>query len=235
MSPCRPLGSSSPTSYQANPSNSRNGFTLADFVTPDRKKNKKAPRKPSAPILSALSISGDKSLMENDAQGAINSSLSLSDTSAELTTSTEAPMEIKPSRRITPTEVSDNCQWSNFKQQAVFTPESPRKSKVKPGSFSEERRKLREKKAQLLAPISEPALSSDTTTPRKARRGVTDSQLTSARFVCPQLDLITRREEVVTAAKVYAALIEGGYKLLGSARTFVFLVNIAQMLPFLRS
>lgn len=200
----RPLSCSSPMTHHTHNYSSRNDFTLADYVTPDRKKTRKTPRK---------SVSSITPTVNNSSNGSdsspTNTPMNAPKTANRIKASAPTLTDMKPSRRITPTVVSDSSQWSNFKHQAVFEPESPRKTKVKPGSFTEERRKLREKKAQLMTPIEEPIVSSSFATPSKSltRSGSNSQLMTEA--VSPELNLVTRASEVKAAASMFAALIAG--------------------------
>ena len=127
----------------------------------------------------------------------------------------------QPSRRITPTLVSSNRSCSSgFKQQAVFIPQSPQKSQSaaapKPGSFSEERSKLREKKAQMMSLISSSAeIPSgggirNAVTPSKSATALMRAK-TVAQEVCvePDPDKVSCCSEIVRTAEVFARLITG--------------------------
>ena len=116
----------------------------------------------------------------------------------------------KPSRRITPTVVSCNSRWREFKQQAVFVPQSPKKtaSSAPPDSYTEERQRLKEKKAQLMVPIGGPgegATQLNAVTPSKTSCIRSDVQ----QCVQPQPELVTHRYDINRAAHLFAQLITG--------------------------
>ena len=116
----------------------------------------------------------------------------------------------KPSRRITPTVVSCNSRWREFKQQAVFVPQSPKKpaSSAPPDNYTEERQRLKEKKAQLMVPIGGPgegAIQLNAVTPSKTSCMRSDVQ----QCVQPQPELVTHRYDINRAAHLFAQLITG--------------------------
>ncbi|XP_067929525.1 codanin-1-like [Watersipora subatra] len=122
---------------------------------------------------------------------------------------------VKPSRRITPTLVSSDSRGQEFRQQAVFIPESPKRVQAStPGDFSEERRRLREKKAQIMIPIAELGTGADTQssnlpglrTPSKH----VSQQLEREPCVEPALALVTNRDDLDKAAEVLSRLINAG-------------------------
>lgn len=253
-----PLQSSTP-SHSA----SRN-MTLADFVTPERRRGKRNGSRKTTPgsfsspqcgswasgisekeitplkseqMISVAELSPSHSSSANDLDFADHFSTSSESSSAKsssadpnkhkahelsnghqpshrvelkepvpISTNTQHNI-VKPSRRITPTVVSPDSPWHSFKQQAVFTPQSPKKAQLvpTPGDFSEERQRLKEKKAQLMAPICQDVEAPSVCTPSKSSRMWAESE----QCIEPEPSLVTHRDRLDSAAAIFSKLIAG--------------------------
>lgn len=221
-----PISSSTPSNH------SSRDITLLDFVTPDRRRNKKGGQKQNQKSFTSpacgswasnvgetditpLGVNGTSSFRGRKSPPPRR--VELTDKSpntprrVDFSINVASPEPVAPSRRITPTVVSANSTWHNFKQQAVFTPQSPKKMlpSPRPGDFSAERSRLKEKKAQFLIPIVEkeagPCLSALTAvTPSKGSRLGAPEQ-----YVDPQPESVTRKSKLDNAAFTFSNLISG--------------------------
>jgi len=228
-----PLRFSTPSHSSASQHNGQSSLTLADFITPERRKKKRHERKQTSRTVNSPSYGswasgvgeGEITPLQGNAlsNGVSNCSQILDQTdiingSKEISNSEPSELSAatqlrednpKPSRRITPTVVKEDTVWHKFKQQAVFAPCSPKKcvSAPTPGRFDAERQQLREKKAQFMTLVTDTSSKSpqDPATPSKSY----SSKLSSEQCVEPQPDLVTFTTQLDKAASTFASLISG--------------------------